>query len=123
MILPSGTAWAKTVVKKVPNKTLYDIGDSLKLSCQADENANEYKITWYKINSRGKLERQSPDIKIIKRAYVYVLFLEKMKEQKVTYKCEIQRVPVHYRNSKLVTVELKGNLISFMDMIICYIYL
>lgn len=91
-----------------PNRSLYDIGDNLNLSCQAEENTNLYTIKWYKKSSEGSFEEQESTLKT-NGIYTQTLSLKKMSEPKVTYKCIIGRYPVNYSDYKMVTVELKGN--------------
>ena len=107
----SGTAYAKPVVKKMPDKALYDFGDKVKLDCTINStNIYDYKREWYKLVSNGRSEK----IQNTEQREQGILSLESMTPEKEgTYKCVISRLYVNYSNFKLVKIFLKGKKIKF----------
>ncbi|CAB4019200.1 ---NA---, partial [Paramuricea clavata] len=55
---------AKPIIKKIPNKGIYDIGDEVELTCRAENTTNGYQIKWYKISSNSEpMEMKKATIK------------------------------------------------------------
>ena len=94
------------MVTKEPNQSLYDIKGSVRLTCSA---GMLYDVTWYKLNSKGRLEELNSKSLVNNAIRYEVLDLKNMDEQNATYKCEIIRHPLNYRSYKLVNIQLKGN--------------
>ena len=79
---------------------LYDIGVSVKLTCSA---GRHYVIQWYEQDTNAHWR------KISRAGFNYNKKFETGKlEKNKTYKCEIKRKPINYRNFKLVHIQLKG---------------
>ena len=95
-------------MKKQPNKDLYDIGESLKLWCQAEGGGVAYEPTWYKLNSTGSFVKHSSKWDQTDGIRSEIVSIEKMTDAKATYKCVIRRYQVNYINYKLVKIVLKG---------------
>ena len=96
-------------MKKEPNKDLYDIGESLKLWCQAEGGGVAYELTWYKLNTTGSFVKHSSKSNHADGTSSEIVSIEKMTDAKATYKCVIRRYQVNYINYKLVKIVLKGN--------------
>ena len=99
------------MVKK-PNKTLYEIEDSVRLTCHAEGiTVAAYDIKWYKLNSDGKFKILASKGDFLNGMWTKTLSLDGLSERdEATYKCQIYRYPLQYSANKLVNISVKGKL-------------
>ena len=100
------------MVKK-PNETLYEIEDSVTLTCHAEgiTNVAAYDIKWYKLNSDGKFKILASKGDFLNGMWTETLSLDGLSERdEATYKCQIYRYPLQYSANKLVNISVKGKL-------------
>ena len=103
------------MVEKKPNKALYDIEDSVRLTCHAEGiTVAAYEIIWYKLNSDGKFKKLASKGSFVNGMWTETLSLTRLSERNEgTYKCEIYRYPLQYSARVLVNISLKGNETSY----------
>ena len=100
------------MVKK-PNKTSYEIEDSVTLTCHAEgiTNVAAYDIKWYKLNSDGKFKILASIGDFLNGMWTETLWLTRLsKQDEGTYKCQIIRYPLQYSANKLLNIRVKGKL-------------
>ena len=110
-----GKAYAKPIVEKKPNKTSYEIGGNVTLSCHVEGTTLPlYDIKWHKLLPNGKFKPLKTEESVVKS----ILMLTGLSGQNEgTYKCTIFRSVLRYSASALVNINVKG-IVNFM---ICFI--
>ncbi len=101
-----GKAYRKAKIQKKPDKTYYDIGSNVNLTCEAEENTNLYDIRWYKLDSQGyPIELESA----LNGPGILILTLNSLSaKDSGIYKCVISRPEVNYHNSGFFKISVKG---------------
>ena len=108
-VADQGKAYAKPIVVKKPNKALYDIEDSVKLTCHAEGiTVAAYEIMWYKLNSDEKFEKLRSAGSYVNGMWTETLSLNGLSERdEGTYMCKIHRYPLQYSAKELVNISLE----------------
>ena len=115
-----GKAYRKAQIQLQPNKTYYDVGSNVTLTCEADINTHLYKITWYKRDLQGKLSKVKCSVQ--GPGYLTLTLNSTTAQNSGTYTCEISRPEVNYCNWRFVKITVKGttllnrNLVCFSIM-------
>ncbi len=101
-----GKAFRKAQVQKEPNKTYYNIGSNVNLTCEAEKNTNLYEIVWYKLDSqRTPIELKSA----LNGPGILTLTLNSLTPQNSgIYMCVVSRPQVNYYNSQSVNINVEG---------------
>ena len=106
--------YAKPLVTKEPNKTLYDLGDKVELTCRAANIKTGYDITWYRLYSNGT--QRKFELAPINYGFPFVrvkLVLNSLSSKTAgSYKCTIARPKANYNAFQIVNVTLKGKALN-----------
>jgi hypothetical protein len=95
-------------VEKKPNKTSYEIGGSVTLSCHVEgTTVPVYDIEWYKrLSSNGTFEKIKSERSVVKSIWTLTGSCEL---DGGAYMCKIYRKPLKYSaTSELVNINVKG---------------
>ncbi|CAB3994903.1 Fibroblast growth factor receptor 2 [Paramuricea clavata] len=105
--MAKGIANARPIIKKIPNKAIYDIGEEVKLTCSAEKTLNGYEIKWYKNSSnREPIEMEKAKTVWIGDIQHETLLLKSLSAQDVgIYKCKISFL--EYNAFDLANITLK----------------
>ena len=119
-----GKAYAKPIVEKKPNKTSYEIGGNVTLSCQVEGTTFAvYDIKWYKQLPNGTSKLLKSEESVVKSSWPLT---ELSGQNEGTYKCTIFRSVLRYSASALVNINVKGTvnfMIRFIKIIIdCIVF-
>ena len=105
-MLTPGKAYRKAKIEKKPNKSYYDVGSNVNLTCEAEKNTNLYEIMWYKRDSQGNPMKLKS---ALNGTGILTLTLNSLSGKNAgSYECVISRPQVNYYNSRVVNINVKG---------------
>ena len=105
ILLFTGKPYKKISIQKEPNRTYYEPGSNVKLTCDVG-NDTFYSIGWYKRNFLGNFEAIKS---IFHGSGSFTLDLNSLYAHDLgTYACVVFRSPLYY-NSVSTTIQFKGS--------------